>query len=50
MNSNTYRQIMGIIAIIVGIFFIIDPAIVAYLLGIVLIAYGLMELINIGME
>jgi uncharacterized membrane protein HdeD (DUF308 family) len=50
MNSNTYRQIMGIIAIIVGIFFIIDPAIVAYLLGIVLIAYGLMELINRGME
>jgi uncharacterized membrane protein HdeD (DUF308 family) len=50
MNSDTYRQIMGIIAIIVGIFFIIDPAIVAYLLGIVLIAYGLMELINRGKE
>jgi len=50
MNSDTYRQIMGIIAIIVGIFFIIDPAIVAYLLGIVLIAYGLMELINRGTE
>jgi len=29
---------MGIIAIIVGVIIIIDPAIVAYLLGIVLIA------------
>jgi uncharacterized membrane protein HdeD (DUF308 family) len=50
MDSKTYQQIMGIIAIIVGIIFIVDPAIVAYLLGIVLIAYGLMELINIGMK
>ena len=50
MDSITYRQIMGIIAIIVGIIFIVDPAIVAYLLGIILIAYGLMELINRGME
>ena len=50
MNSKTYREIMGIIAIIVGVIFIIDPAIVAYLLGIVLIAYGIMELINRGIE
>ncbi len=50
MDSKTYRQIMGIIAIIVGIIFIVDPSIVAYLLGIVLIAYGVMELINRGME
>jgi len=50
MNSKTNREIMGIIAIIVGVFFIIDPPIVAYLLGIVLLAYGIMELINIGME
>ena len=41
---------MGIIAIIVGVIFIVDLAIVAYLLGIVLIAYGIMELINRGME
>ncbi len=46
MNTETYREIMGIIAIIIGVIFIIDPAIVAYLLGIVLIAYGIMELIN----
>jgi uncharacterized membrane protein HdeD (DUF308 family) len=50
MNSKTYRAIMGIIAIIVGVFFIIDPPIVAYLLGIVLLAYGILELINIVME
>ena len=50
MNSKTYREIMGIIAIIVGVIFIVDPAIVAYLLGIVLIAYGIMELINRGIE
>jgi len=50
MNSNTRREIMGIIAIIIGVIFIIDPAIVAYLLGIVLIAYGIMELVNRGME
>lgn len=50
MDSKTYRQITAIIAIVVGIIFIIDPAIVAYLLGIVLIAYGVMELINREME
>ena len=50
MNSNTRREVMGIIAIIVGIIFIIDPAIVAYLLGIILIIYGIMELVNRGME
>ena len=46
MNPETYRDITAIIAIIVGIFFIVDPANVAYLIGIVLIAYGLMEVIR----
>jgi uncharacterized membrane protein HdeD (DUF308 family) len=46
MNSETYREIMGIIAILVGVFFIVDPAVVAYLLGLILIIYGIMELIN----
>jgi len=50
MNSNTRREIMGVIAIIVGIIFIIDPPIVAYLLGVLLIIYGIMELVNRGME
>jgi len=48
MNSKTNREIMGIVAIIVGVIFIIDPAIVAYIIGIVLIAYGIMELITNG--
>jgi uncharacterized membrane protein HdeD (DUF308 family) len=50
MNSNTRREIMGVIAIIVGIIFIIDPPIVAYLLGVLLIIYGIMELVNRGMD
>jgi uncharacterized membrane protein HdeD (DUF308 family) len=50
MNSETYREIMGIVAIIVGVVFIIDPAIVAYLLGIILVIYGIMELLNRGMS
>ena len=50
MNSNTRREIMGIVAIIVGIIFIVAPAIVAYLLGVILIIYGIMELVNRGME
>ena len=50
MNSETYREIMGIVAIIVGVVFIVDPAIVAYLLGIILIIYGIFELMNRGMN
>jgi uncharacterized membrane protein HdeD (DUF308 family) len=43
-------MVMGIIAILVGVFFIVDPAVVAYLLGIILIIYGIMELINREMK
>lgn len=50
MNSNTRREIMGIIAIIVGIIFIVAPYVLPWLLGILLIIYGIMELINRGME
>jgi uncharacterized membrane protein HdeD (DUF308 family) len=50
MNSNTRREVMGIIAIIVGIIFLIDTKVVAYLLGVILIIYGIMELVNRGME
>jgi uncharacterized membrane protein HdeD (DUF308 family) len=50
MNSNTKKEIMGIIAIIVGVIFIVDPAIVAYLLGVLLIIYGILELINRGTD
>ena len=50
MNPETYRDITAIVAIIVGVFFIVDPSMVAYLLGIVLIVYGFMELIRRVME
>jgi uncharacterized membrane protein HdeD (DUF308 family) len=50
MNSNVRREIMGIIAIIIGIIFIVAPVVLPWLLGIVLIVYGIMELINRGME
>lgn len=50
MKSNTRREIMGIIAIIVGIIFIVAPYVLPWLLGILLIIYGIMELINRGME
>jgi uncharacterized membrane protein HdeD (DUF308 family) len=50
MNPKTNRELMGIIAIIVGIILIVYPPIVAYLLGILLIAYGIMELVSRGTE
>jgi uncharacterized membrane protein HdeD (DUF308 family) len=50
MKTETRREVMGIIAIIVGIIFIIDPPIVAYLLGVILIIYGIMELVTQGRE
>ena len=50
MKSNTRREVMGIIAIIVGIVFIVEPVVLPWLLGIILIIYGIMELVNRGME
>jgi uncharacterized membrane protein HdeD (DUF308 family) len=41
---------MGIIAIIVGIVFIVKPIVLPWLLGIVLIIYGILELVNKGMD
>jgi uncharacterized membrane protein HdeD (DUF308 family) len=50
MNTNTKREIMGIVAIIVGIIFIVEPVFLPWLLGILLIIYGILELVNRGME
>ncbi|HSQ02029.1 MAG TPA: hypothetical protein VLM77_02140 [Methanobacterium sp.] len=50
MNSKTNREIIGIIAIIVGILIILYPLLVGYLVGIFLVIYGIMELINRGMS
>jgi len=46
MRSDTTPQLMGIIAILIGILIIIYPALVAYIVGIVLIAYGILEVIK----
>jgi uncharacterized membrane protein HdeD (DUF308 family) len=50
MNSNTNREIMGIVTIIVGIVFIIYPPIFSYLIGILLVVFGIVELINREMD
>lgn len=50
MNSNTKKEIMGMIAIIVGIIFIVEPVVLPWLLGILLIIYGILELINRGTD
>ncbi len=50
MNSNTNREIIGIVAIIVGVLILIYPLLVGYLVGIFLVIFGIMELINRGMS
>lgn len=46
MQSDTNRELMGVIAIIVGILMFIYPQLVGYLVGIFLIIYGVMELLK----
>ncbi|WP_414469360.1 hypothetical protein [Methanobacterium sp. ACI-7] len=46
MRNDSTPQLMGIIAILVGILIIIYPALVAYIIGIALIAYGILEVIK----
>ncbi len=50
MKSKARRETMGIIAIIVGIIFIVYPPILAYLLGAILVIYGIIELVTRGRE
>jgi len=50
MKPITKHKVMSLISIIVGIVFILHPEAVAWLLGILLIIYGIMELIYKGME
>jgi len=50
MKPITKREVMSLIAIIVGIVFILYPHTLPWLLGILLIIYGIMELISRGME
>jgi len=43
MKSDSKHKLIGIIAILVGILMIIYPQLVGYLVGIFLIAYGILE-------
>jgi uncharacterized membrane protein HdeD (DUF308 family) len=46
MENDTSRELMGVVAIIVGILMFIWPQLVGYLVGIFLIIYGIMELLK----
>ncbi|MCZ3364706.1 MULTISPECIES: DUF3096 domain-containing protein [Methanobacterium] len=46
MKSDAKPQILGIIAIIFGILILIFPPLLSYLVGIFLIAYGILEVIK----
>ncbi|MDD3985146.1 MAG: hypothetical protein PHY59_04490 [Methanobacterium sp.] len=50
MKPITKREVMSLIAIILGIIFILRPEVAVWLLGILLVIYGIMELINRGLE
>lgn len=45
MSINSDLKLLGIIAIIAGIVVIVKPEIVAYVIGLVLIAYGILSLL-----
>ncbi|HNR26518.1 MAG TPA: hypothetical protein PKI66_07380 [Methanobacteriaceae archaeon] len=46
MEKEYIRQIIGIAAIIIGILLFIYPQMVGYLVGVFLLAYGIVELIK----
>jgi uncharacterized membrane protein HdeD (DUF308 family) len=46
MDRENIRQIIGIAAIIIGILLFIYPQLVGYLVGVFLLAYGIVELIK----
>jgi uncharacterized membrane protein HdeD (DUF308 family) len=43
MNNNNTNLALGIVAIIAGILVIIFPSIVSYVIGLILIAYGVLN-------
>ncbi|MCE5215081.1 MAG: hypothetical protein LLF83_10240 [Methanobacterium sp.] len=45
MREQTTKEIIGIVAIIIGILIIVYPALLGYLAGIFLVIYGVLELI-----
>ncbi|MBI5681154.1 MAG: hypothetical protein HZC47_09690 [Methanobacterium sp.] len=46
MKSDSTPQLLGVLAIVIGILMIIYPLLVGYLAGIFLIAYGILEVIK----
>jgi len=46
MRDDTTREIISIVAIILGVLMLIYPQLVGYLVGIFLIIYGILELIK----
>ncbi|MEN6328929.1 MAG: DUF3096 domain-containing protein [Methanobacteriaceae archaeon] len=46
MEKENVRQIIGIVAIIIGILLFIYPQLVGYLVGLFLLVYGILELIK----
>ncbi|HMK54909.1 MAG TPA: DUF3096 domain-containing protein [Methanobacteriaceae archaeon] len=46
MREDTTRQVIGIVAIIIGILMLIYPQLVGYLVGLFLLIYGILELIK----
>lgn len=46
MENDTTREILGIIAIILGVLMIIYPQLVGYLVGIFLVIYGILTLLK----
>jgi uncharacterized membrane protein HdeD (DUF308 family) len=45
MREQTTKEIIGIVAIIIGILIIVYPALLGWLVGIFLVIYGVLELI-----
>jgi uncharacterized membrane protein HdeD (DUF308 family) len=45
MRDQTTKEIIGIVAIIIGILIIVYPALLGWLVGIFLVIYGVLELI-----
>jgi uncharacterized membrane protein HdeD (DUF308 family) len=47
MRDQTTKEIIGIVAIIIGILIIVYPALLGWLVGIFLVIYGVLELIMV---
>ena len=45
MRDQTTKEVIGIVAIIIGILIIVYPLLVGYLAGIFLVVYGVLELV-----